>query len=301
MDELQKKIIYLIQCQRSIDDICKELQLSKEELFSLLRKISDSGIPLNVLNGGILTFKSAETIKKPYNIKMGKGHIRLGLIGDTHLASKYDDLDLLNRIYDKAEKRKIDAIFHSGDLVDGIVSVPNYFENLKEETYTGQMKYVIDKYPKYSGKTFAISGNHDDYWTHLTGKEIIKDISKERKDIVYLGPSKRIIYIDGLKINVLHGRFKQEGKVKSVKTLIDIIPEEKRPHFIHLGHYHTSLADTYEGVQFFRTSSLVRESPYNMNRMHINEQSIYWIDVYFDDDGKVDKITHEKDTFSKRR
>ena len=37
------------------------------------------------------------------------------------------------------------------------------FRNLKETTYEGQLHYAIDKYPKYSGKTFAVSGNHDDY------------------------------------------------------------------------------------------------------------------------------------------
>lgn len=298
-DNLCEKVIYLIQCNKTIDEICSELNLSKEEVLSLLRIISDNGTPIDVLDGEILTFKNPEVIRTPYDINIGKDHIKLGLIGDTHLANKYDDIDTLRRIYDKAEDKNVDAMIHCGDFVDGIVSVPNYSRKLKETSYTGQLHYAIDKYPKYSGKTFAVSGNHDDYFTKLTGREIIKDISDERKDIVYLGPSRRIVYIDGLKINVLHGRFRQDREVHDINTYIDAIPPNKKPNFIHSGHYHTSSHDVYNGVESFRTSSLMRKTPYERARGLNPEKSMYWVDVYFDDNGNVEEITHEKDSFSK--
>lgn len=296
---LYEEVIRLIMCNESMDGICRELNIKREELLETLRAISENGTPIDVKDGEILTFKNPEVIKKPYRITTGKDHIKLAHISDTHLASKIDDIDTIKRIYDKAEDMGVDAIFHAGDFVDGIVSVPNYFRNLKETTYEGQLHYAIDRYPKYSGKTFAVSGNHDDYWTKLTGKEIIKDISEKRDDIVYLGPSRRIVYVDGLKINVLHGRFKPDAVVHDINSYIDVIPEGKKPNYVHSGHYHTSDYSIHDGVKKFRTSSLMRQSPYEKKRALIPEESMYFVDVYFDDNGNVAEITHEKESFRK--
>ena len=298
-NKLCEKVIYLIMCNKSMNEICSELDIKREGLIEILRIISENGTQIDLKDGEILTFKNPEIIKKPYKITTGKDHIKLVHISDTHLASKIDDIDTIKRIYDKAEDKGVYAIFHAGDFVDGIVSVPNYFRNLKETTYEGQLHYAIDRYPKYSGKTFVVSGNHDDYWTKLTGKEIIKDISEKRDDIVYLGPSRRIVYIDGLKINVLHGRFMPDAVVHDINSYIDGIPEGKKPNYVHSGHYHTSDYSIHNGVKIFRTSSLMRQSPYANKRARIPEESMYFVDVYFDDNGNVAEITHEKQSFRK--
>ncbi len=298
-DKLCEQVIYLIMCNKSIDEICDELDLKRDNVLEILRTISDNGTKIDIKDGEILTFKNPDVIRTPFNIRTGKDHIRLGHLGDTHLANKSDDIDTLRRIYDKAEDKGVDAMFHAGDFVDGIVSTPGYFRNLKEKSYDGQLRYAIDRYPKYSGKTFVVSGNHDDYWTKLTGKEIIKDVSDKRNDIVYLGPSRRIVYVDGLKINILHGRFNAHGLVHDINTYIDSIPQGKKPNYVHSGHYHTSEYLVHDGVKSFRTASLMRKSPYTNKRALIPEQSIYWVDVYFDDNGNVAEVTHEKESFRK--
>lgn len=296
---LYEEVIRLIMCNKSMNEICSELDIKREGLIEMLRVISEGGTQIDLKDGEILTFKNPEVIKKPYRITTGKDHIKLAHISDTHLASKIDDIDTIKRIYDNAEDKGVDAIFHAGDFVDGIVSVPNYFRNLKETTYEGQLHYAIDRYPKYSGKTFVVSGNHDDYWTKLTGKEIIKDISEKRDDIVYLGPTRRIVYMDGLKINVLHGRFMPGSVVHDINSYIDVIPEGKKPNYVHSGHYHTSDYSIHDGVKIFRTSSLMRQSPYEKKRALIPEESMYFVDIYFDDNGNVAEITHEKQSFRK--
>lgn len=299
MTKLQERIIYVIQAypKYNIKQVCRELGINMETLLLNLREISDSGIQIDVVDGEIIRFKWSERNKTVHNMSLGKDHIKLAHLGDTHLASKYDDLDSLNRAYDMIENKGIDVVFHSGDFVDGIVSTPGYFSELKEKTYTGQLEYAIDRYPKYSGKTLVVSGNHDDYWYRLTGKEIIKDIADKREDIEYLGSSRRIIDIDGLRVNVLHGKFKDSNPINNIYSYLDNIPNDRKPHIVHSGHYHTGKHQEYNGIEMIRSGAFMHQTPNDKKKNHSPDGSMYFVDVYYDDDGNVAEITHEKKTF----
>lgn len=301
MTKLQERIIYVIQAypKYNIKQVCRELGINMETLLLNLREISDNGIQIDVVDGEIVRFKWPERNKTIHNMPLDKDHVKLGLLGDTHLSSKYEDLDSLNKAYDMIEDKGVDVVFHSGDLVDGLVSVPGYFSELKEKTYVEQLEYAIDRYPKYSGKTFVVSGNHDDYWYRLTGKEIIKDIADKRDDIEYLGSSRRIIDINGLKVNVLHGKFKDSNPINNIYSYLDNIPEDRRPDIVHSGHYHRSGYREYDGIEMFRSGAFVHQSPHDKTKNHMPEDAMYFVDVYYDDDGNVAEITHEKKTFRK--
>lgn len=299
MDKLQADILLLIQAKKSMNYICNYLAITKERLLFELRKISDMGTPITVEDGEILRFDWPERNKTPYNMDMDKDHVRIAMLGDTHLSNMYEDLSSLNRAYDLIEKKNVDVVFHSGDLVDGLVSVPDYYKELKEDTYQGQLEYAIDRYPKYSGKTLVVSGNHDDYWYRLTGKEIIKDISDKRSDIEYLGSSRRIVNINGLKVNVLHGKFVRENKINNIYSYIDNMPSDRKPDIIHSGHYHTGKYTTHDGVEMFRNGSFMKQTPRDRAKGQRPDNTTYFVDVYYDDDGNVAEITHEEKRFGR--
>ena len=99
--------------------------------------------------------KNQDVYELPYNLE----HLKLLLISDTHLASKYDRLDILRYLYDKAEQKGVKHILHSGDFTDGRSNRAEQVYELREPSYEGQVQYCIDKYPKFSGKTYVIQGN----------------------------------------------------------------------------------------------------------------------------------------------
>ena len=188
-------------------------------------------------------------------------------------------------------------MFHSGDLTDGVLGILGFEKYLKEDTYFGQVKYAIDKYPKYSGKTYAISGNHDDYWTMITGREIIEDISKERSDIVYLG-RRRIVNINGLKIQILHGDFDPitNSYLKTTRYLKSI---ENRPHILHTGHKHISNYDVFNGTHMVRAGAIMQRTPILEIKGMKNEKSMYFADITLDNNGNPVEYNFEKQSFSK--
>lgn len=294
------KIRYLIQNGKSFEEICSELELSGKEVLYLIECMKEYGISITFSNGEIVKHERPKTILEPYKLEINKSHVKIGLLGDTHLSSIVDDISSLTRAYDIAEDDSVDYMFHCGDLTEGVIGVPNYERYLKEDTYTGQAKYVIDRYPKYSGKTYVVTGNHDDAWTKLTGGEIISDISSERSDLVYLGGNGRMVFINGLKLQILHGDYDIiNRRFFNEKRYLKSIPGKEKPHILHTGHKHISKSAIIDGTYFLR-SGTIRNAPINRDSKVIkNEKAMFFADIYFDDDGLPENIMVKKQSFTK--
>ena len=186
--QLCDKIYYMAKKNKSFLDICQSLGLKDYEVAGLISLMTQEGYNIEFSNGEVLVLKSPRKRQDVYEVPYNLEHLRLLLISDTHLCSKYDRLDILRYLYDKAERDGVKHVLHSGDFTDGRSNRPEQVYELREPSYEGQVQYCVEKYPKFSGKTYVIQGNHDDWWYKSAGSEIVKSIAKEREDIVYLGP-----------------------------------------------------------------------------------------------------------------
>ena len=185
--ELKNKLKYLINKRKDFATICNELQLKDYEVVGLIELMKQDGELIDYLNGQIIKLKKPIQNNGIYEIPNNLQHIKLLLISDTHLASKFDRVDILRYLYAKAEDNNVNYILHSGDLTDGLSGRPQQLYDLKEVSYTGQRDYVIDKYPKSNIPTYLIAGNHDLWWIKQCGADICKDIANQREDLHYLG------------------------------------------------------------------------------------------------------------------
>ena len=161
--ELCEKLYRLAQKKKDFATLCKELDLQDYEVAGLISIMREEGYNIDYLNGEVIIFKNPPKQKDVYELPYNLERLRLLLLSDTHLASKYDRIDILKYLYDKAEDRGIKHILHSGDFTDGRSNRPEQVYELREPSYEGQIQYAVEKYPTFSGKTYVISGNHDDW------------------------------------------------------------------------------------------------------------------------------------------
>ena len=141
-----------------IKQIMEDLDLQEYEVYGLIELLNKQGYSLHITEGKVAKVKIKEDTDI-YYVPNELEHIKLLLISDTHLASKYDRLDILRYLYQKAEDTNVNYILHSGDLTDGLSGRPQQIYELKEVSYTGQRDYVIDKYPRSNILTYIVSGN----------------------------------------------------------------------------------------------------------------------------------------------
>ena len=300
--ELCEKIKKLLKKKKSFIDICKELQLKDYEIIGLVNLMKQDGELIDYVNGELVRLKTPPKTNDIYQVSTNSTHIPLLLISDTHLCSKYDRLDILRYLYDKAEDRGIKYILHSGDFTDGRSNRPEHIYELKETSYEGQVDYCVDKYPTFSGKTYVISGNHDDWWYKSTGSEIVKAIAKRRDDIVYLGSDVADLKIGKLKIRLFHGKGGNAyAKSYKVQKYLDSIPLEERPHILQTGHVHQSFYMKQDDTHCFQTSCLEDLTPFARSMGLANDKSVWWVDVNIDDRGKIESINQELETFNTKK
>ena len=300
--EICDKIYYMTKKGRSFKEICEQLGLKDYEIVGLVTLMSREGYNIDFIDGEIVLRKVPKRNQDTYEIPYNLEHLKLLLISDTHLCSKYDRLDILRYLYDKAEDKGVKHILHSGDFTDGRSTRPEHIYELKEPSYAGQVEYCVEKYPKFSGNTYAIQGNHDDWWYKSTGSEILKSIAKDRDDIKYLGADSTDLKIGKLKIRLFHGvGGLAYAKSYKLQKYLDATPLEDRPDILQTGHIHQSFYMKQDNTHCFQTSCLEDQTPYCRSLGLSNDKSCWWLDIDFDDKGNIYSITPELENFGDKK
>ena len=300
--EICDKIYFMAKKKKSFLEICEKLELKDYEVAGLVIMMAQQGYNIDFVNGEVVVRKVPPKHEDVYQIPNNLEHLKLLLISDTHLGSKYDRIDILRYLYDKAEDKGIQHILHSGDFTDGRSTRPEQVYELKEPSYEGQVDYCVEKYPSFSGKTYIIQGNHDDWWYKSAGSEIVKTIAKQREDMIYLGADIADLRIGNLKVRLFHGSGGGAyAKSYKLQKYLDTIPVQERPDILQTGHIHQSFYMKQDKTHCFQTSCLEDQTPYCRSMGLSNDKSCWWVDVDFDDKGNIHKITPELEEFGNKR
>lgn len=301
--ELKNKLKYLINKKKDLVTICEELELKDYEVIGLVELMKRDGELIDYIDGQIVKLRKPIKSEDAYEIPNNMEHLKLLLISDTHLASKYDRVDILRYLYATAEENGTNYVLHSGDVTDGFKGFERAQQlyELKEASYTGQRDYVIDKYPESSIPTYTISGNHDLWWIKQSGSDIVKDICNHRENMIYLGSDCEDLKIGKLKIRLFHGRGGQAyAKSYKIQKYLDTIPIKERPHILQTGHIHQAFYYKQDNTHCFQTSCLQDLTPFARSMGLSNDKSVWWVDVDMDDKGNPVKIKQELETFEKK-
>ena len=298
--ELKGKIKYLISKKKSFKEVCELLKLKDYEVIGLVELMKQDGELIDYIDGELIKLKQPRQSNDVYEIPSKLEKLKLLLISDTHLASKYDRLDILRYLYQKAEDKGINYVLHSGDLTDGLKRQEQIYD-LREISYTGQRDYVIDKYPKSDIPTYFIAGNHDLWWIRQCGADICRDIANQREDLHYLGSDCADLKIGKLKVRLYHGKGGGAyAKSYKIQKYLDAIPTEEKPHILQTGHVHQAFYYKQDKTHCFQTSCLQDLTPFERSMGFNNDKSCWWVDVEFDDKGNVYSVSPTLETFEKK-
>ena len=215
----------------------------------------------------------------------------IGVVTDTHLCSKEQQLHMLNSAYKYFYEHEIDTVLHLGDLVDG-----DYSEKRKSQTYTRfcngadeQSDYVIEMYPYVEGiRTKFIQGSHDETHKINGGATLGRMIEHGRKDMTYAGQDHADVTINGVKIRMRHpGGGVSKYRSRSPQTTIDAMTSGNKPSILLEGHYHKSYYFEYRNVHTVLCPSLCYQSQFMERKDVSNIMGFYDVDIYSDEKGDI--------------
>lgn len=220
--------------------------------------------------------------------------VRFGVVSDTHLGNKYQQITYLHDFYRRAKEFKVNFMLHAGDLVDGQNMHKDQQFELFAHGVKAQAQYAIKNYP-YIPKvnTYVIGGNHDGSGWKDSGADVLAAISAGRPDIVSLGAIQATFHFGPLRIMLMH----PDGGVAYARSyklqkIVEGFEADNKPHILLCGHWHIQCHVSVRNVEAFAIPCFQAQTPF-MKRKGLNPViGGYLFEVEYDESGLVSLWTN---------
>ena len=193
----------------SVENLCKDLEISEFELYGYISKLKEEEIVVKVFEKEDkveIKINNSPDLSKQYTYKITEDlntSTKIGVISDLRFGSKYEQISKLNDMYKKFAKDGVKYVIITGNLLEGKYTARKeemFGNSLLFNTGVGQADHLIEYFPKVEGiQTLFITGETDHTWKDLN---VGKYIENKRNDMSYLGPKSCNIKFNNVNIQV---------------------------------------------------------------------------------------------------
>jgi len=269
---------------RPLQELANAISLTPGQTLDQLLTMRQRGVNLHETSGQWAIEPSPEL--GGYDIKTYRsrpnGTYRFGWLGDTHLCSKYERLDVLNDLYRRFATADLDRIFHAGNWIDGEARFNKF--DLIRHGMDAQVRYLCEKYPVAPNglKTYAITGDdHEGWYCQREGVDIGKYAENEMKaagrtDWVNLGYMEAFVPLEhAVSGKVSHLQIVHPGGGSAyavsytVQKLVESFSGGSKPAVLLAGHYHKLEFINVRNVWCIQTGCTQDQTPFaRKKRLH---------------------------------
>ncbi len=294
------KFLAYITKERSLTNVCKELNLNEYEALGLVNYIKNKDI-------NIALKKSTDDI---YMIYMGdieyhekntydfetddNNEFKFIAISDTRLGSKSQQLSILNDIYKIGYENGYNNVILCGNISAGLYRLTDLYaeSNFINDT-EGQINYIVNAFPEIEGMTtYFITGKIDD--KHLKQEKISigRRISEQRDDMIFLGENSCDVNIDNVTMQVLGNKL---GKTYTVsyrtQQQIDSFRSEDKPEILLYGGLLQMEKFTYRNVRCISIPSVCATTKEMTEKRFSNTIGAWYVTVKTNEKGLLESVT----------
>ena len=297
--EIQNKLLELTEREIGLNEIIKELEINEYEILGIVRELREKGINISVKvhDDDIYLFNHGEKeIEEDYSYKIDTdkyNEFKFIAISDSIIGSKYQQLSILNDIYQKGHEMGYNNVIHCGNLTAGLYPISNpYSDSCFLDDTMRQVDYIINNYPKIEGmKTYFITGPLDEKHLKINKINIGKRISESRKDMMYLGFNSCMVEIDKTKMFVLCSKL---GKTYTVsyrsQQQVDSFRSEDKPDILLLGGLLQMEKYTYRDVKVMSVPSVCASTKEMTEKRYQNTVGAWYVTVKTNQKGYLESI-----------
>jgi len=259
----------------SVGEVSRQIDRSRETVIETIDSLRDKSyeVELDETSHQVSIPQVPNKEFKPTEFKYFRKYYRVGLVSDTQLGSKYQQLTLLYDAYAEFRKQKVDFALHAGDVFDGVgVYSGQDVEIFLHDPYGDeQIEYVDKNYPQADFRTYLIGGQHDRVFWKRRGRNVIEALCKKRKDLVNRGFYKAEFSVKGLRVGLMHPgggvayarSYKMQKIIENMVGFIASIPTAKAPVLQLFGHWHIPChLPSYMGIDAVSLPCFQSQTPY---------------------------------------
>lgn len=298
-EELLQSLMEYTNRETKLSDLVEELEINEYEILGLVKELRDQGINISVKahDDDIYLFNQGEreqNNENTYKFSTNASHeFKFIAISDTLIGSKYQQLSLLNDIYQKGYEMGYENVLLCGNLTAGLYPITNtYADSCFLSDTMLQVDYIIKNYPEVAGmKTYFITGPTDEKHLKKHKINIGKRISDSRKDMIYLGFNSCMVEIDKAKMFVNCSKL---GKTYTVsyrsQQQIDSFRSEDKPDIFLLGGLLQMEKYTYRDVMAISVPSVCATTKEMTEKRYQNTIGAWYITIKTNQKGYIESV-----------
>jgi predicted phosphodiesterase len=293
------ELLRLLKKPKFRPELCESLGgISDSILQAFVDDLRHHGYQVMELGGelSLRTSVATETRNELHLDWNGDKVLRFGVVSDTHLGSKYQQLTHLNTIYDTFVKEGIDTVYNPGDLTDGLKMRRGHEYEVFIHSADELGDYVIAKYPKRKGiTTYYITGNHDHAMIQHLGVDIGIRIAREREDMKYLGQANAKVLLTPNCIVELNHPLDGAAYALSYapQKTIDAMSGGEKPNILLNGHHHKLFYMLYRNIHAFEAGTLQAQTSWMRGKRIAANVGGWIIEVHVNSDGSITRCIGE--------
>ena len=235
-------ILKLLKNPVSIIDLANRLDCAPRKIEEQITDLKINGYQIQQIGDKYKLDTDIIPEEKHYQHPEEGLEFKFGLISDTHLGSKEQQLTHLKHYYGVCKDEGVSTIYNCGDVIAGVDVYRGQHNDLFKHTYEEQVDYAIANYPHVGGiTTHTISGNHDLAILKRGGADPIRQIANARSDIKYLGQySAWIELAPGFTAYLLHPQGSSSYALSyKLQKHVESIEGGNKPNMFFAGHWHS--------------------------------------------------------------
>ncbi len=288
-DETVKKFLDFIEKQKSIKDVCIEMDMNEYLVLDLVSYIRDKGVNIAMQNNAdgniyMVNMGDCEFVEKnTYNFLTNEfNEFKFILIADTRLGSKSQQLSILNDIYLKGHQMGYDNVILCGNISAGLYPLTKVYAetNFINDTQ-GQIDYIVNNYPRVDGmKTYFITGKLDDQHLSKGKVNIGKRIADAREDMIYLGENSCDVIIDNMLMALFSSQLAKTYTV-SYRTQQQAVAfrSEDKPDVMLYGGLCQCEQYTYRGIKILDAPSVCATTKEMTEKRYSNTIGAWYVTI----------------------
>jgi len=293
-----KPLLDLLQKENSLAELSDKSGMSARMVLAQIDDYREAGYQITEVNGNYLLTKILIPEDNTHNADWtGNTTVKFGVISDTHLCSKDQQLTHLNTFYDMLIDDGITECYHAGDLSEGVNMRTGHEYEVFRHGVDSQAEYIIDKYPRREGlKTYYITGNHDHSGIKSAGVDIGKIISNSRDDLIYLGKqSARVMITPNCSMDLVHPLDGASYAISyATQKYIDSLSGGEKSRILFIGHHHKAfMLPVYRNIAAFESGTFQRQTKWMQGKRLSAHVGGWIIEAKVDNDGTIKRIKGE--------
>jgi len=277
--ELRKAVRDVLRVgKRSLDDLATTLSAPAGAILEAIESLQADGAKIDRGDGAIYSLHTeapaaaylkgpaVEIVSRPDNTFL------FGAIGDLHAGSKYCRWDVREDLIRRCEKRDAQAIFDTGNWIDGEASFNRY--DLEAVGLAAQCKMLAKRHPKTGIPIYAVAGDdHEGWYEGREGIDVgwycektMRENGHDWTNLGYMEAHVRLVNANTGESQILAVVHPGGGSAYAMsyrpQKIIESYEGGEKPAVALYGHYHKLDSGNVRGVWYAQTGCCQDQTPF---------------------------------------